>query len=216
MTTAEWLATFRSEMSDVQEPYLWSDAEVLGYADDAQKMLCRLTDGIADASSEATQLAYVAGDEWVDLSPLILKIRSSCNAASGAPILVVNQEDMPALGMRFDGRSGPVGSIVVGMEENRARLYPKAVADGAMQLTVFRLPAVTITSVDEPFEVGEQHHRHLLLWAKSLALLKQDAEAFDKSKSVEMSSMFRSYCDEVKKEQGNKRHKIRTVAYGGI
>jgi len=216
MTTAEWLALFRLEMSDASEPFLWSDVEVYGFADDAQKMFCRLTDGIADATSLLTSLVYQVDDEWVDLSPLILKIRDSVDAATGAPITVVNQEDMPGLGLRFDGRTGPARVLIVGMEENKARIYPRASLAGVMQLSVFRLPLVPIVSDADAFEIGEQHHRHLLLWAKHLALLKQDAETFDKNKAQEMEARFRAYCALAKQEQGNKRHKVRVVSYGGV
>ena len=34
---------FRSEVRDEATPYLWSDAEIYSYIDDAQKMFCLLT-----------------------------------------------------------------------------------------------------------------------------------------------------------------------------
>ena len=216
MTPSELRKLFRSEMSDVAEPYLWSDSEVYQYIDDAQKMFCRLTDGIADASSDATVIPVATDDTWLDLHPAILKIRAATRASDGAPLDVVNFEDLAGRGLRLDGRKGPLRLLITGMEENKLRLAEVAAGADTIQLLVFRLPLVDIDGGETDFEIPAQHHLHLLNWVKNLALLKQDAETFDKSKSQEFEAKFRSYCGQVQIEQQNKRHKVRTVAYGGL
>ena len=67
---------FRSEVRDEATPYLWSDAEIYSYIDDAQKMFCRLQGGIADASSAITRIDVMAGDVLVPISPLIVILKS--------------------------------------------------------------------------------------------------------------------------------------------
>ena len=47
MNSTELLGTFREEMNDLQTPYLWSDALLYRYINDAQEMFCRRTEGIA-------------------------------------------------------------------------------------------------------------------------------------------------------------------------
>ena len=122
-----------------------------------------------------------------------------------------------ARGIRLDGTTGALTTVIFGMEENQLRLARTASADDALQLLVFRLPLATLSGVaDEVFEIGEQHHYHLLSWAKRCALLKQDAETFDKNRSDDMEATFRAYCAQAKVEQGNKRHKVRNVSFGGI
>lgn len=220
MTPGEALALLRSGLSDVEAPQLWTDPELYTYIDDAQTMFCRLTDGIADASTVAvTKLTYVAGAEWLPLDPSILKIRSAFLVSTGAPLTVINQEDMANLGIRFDGSTGAVKHLITGMEENRLRCSPVASLGDSIQLSVFRIPLIRVTGVVGPpaniFEIPQQHHLHLLLWAKHLAYEKQDAETFDKFKSAEFADRFQAYCVKAKAEQRNKRHKVRTVAYGG-
>jgi hypothetical protein len=213
----ELLALWRAEMRDLKKPYLWCDEEFYAYLDDAQTQFCIFTDGISDASTAAVvQLPVAVGDEWLDLHPSILKIRGVTRASDAREVEVLNYEDMPARGMRFDGRTGPVTTLIVGMEENKVRVYPKASVTDDLRLLVFRLPLTRITKARQTLEVSERHHLHLLSWVKARALLKEDAETFDKNKSVEMENTFRAYCAQAKADQATKRHKVRVVRYGGI
>ena len=108
MNSSELLDLFRSEMGDTVEPYLWSDTDIFGYADDAQKMLCRKTDGISDASTTAvTEIAAVVDTDWVALHKSIKRIRSAIRTDTGRQIDIINRDDMPKRGWYFDGRTGP-------------------------------------------------------------------------------------------------------------
>jgi hypothetical protein len=111
---------------------------------------------------------------------------------------------------------GTLRALITGGSVNFARLYPKAAETTTVRLNVFRLPITTVSDDDEPFEIGEEHHRHLLLWIKHLAYSKQDAEAFDKTKATAFKTDFETYCFEVQAEQRRARHKTRIVAYGGL
>lgn len=216
MVAGELLALFRSEMGDIAAPYLWSDSEVYSYIDDAQKMFCRLTEGIADATTPAvTALSVVPGSGYLALHPSIKLIRSATRADNGRPVDVQNFENMERLGWRFDGRTGPVRGLIIGEQEDKVRPYPTPSETVQIKLMVFRLPLYTIEG-DDDLEIPEPHHRHLLLWAKSLAYLKHDSEAFDKVRSEGHEVRFRAYCKDTLVEQRRKRHKSRAVAYGGL
>lgn len=205
---------FRSEMSDTEEPYLWSDDEVDSFIEDAQRMFCRFTDGVADATTACvTQLNVKPGTTWLDTHPSLLKIRALRRADTGRPVEVLNEEDMPERNMRFDGRQGTVQALVVGMEADRARVWPDSSETVTLQATVFRLP---LKPAADGFEIAPVHHRHLLLWTKHLAYEKHDAETYDKRKSQEFEQAFRAYCEQAKDEERRKRHKPRSVVYGGI
>ncbi len=216
MLPSELLSLFRVEMSDLAEPYLWSDAFIIGAIDDAQKQFARKTDGLADASTPAVvDLAVVAGLDTLPLHPSILKIRAAHRTDTGRPVEVVNQEDMDTRGAYFDGRAGRLRALVIGAEPNVVRLWPVPNETITVRLSVFRLPIVTITD-DEPLEVAPQHRRHLLLWVKHLAYSVHDAETFDKTKAADFELAFETYCKRAAAEQARARYKPRTVAYGGI
>lgn len=219
MLPEEALVRFRSEVDDLVEPYLWSDELVLGYIGEAEVEFCRKTDGIADASTvPVTRITLVANTEWYALHASILKIRSAYRIDTGAPVTVLNAEDMPSRGMRWDGRAGQLSALVIGIEDRKVRTWPVPNETPTIQLSVFRTP-VTPVSVDNdagPFEVEAKHHASLLHWVKHLAYSKQDAETFDRTKAQEFERKFEAYCFDQKLEQRKLRHKPRAIAYGGL
>lgn len=215
MTSGDLLALFRSQVDDLETPYLWTDDEVYGYIDDAQSMFCRKTDGIADAVSAATAFAVLPNDSYKPLSHVIKKIRGATRADNGRPIEVLNFEDLAAKYMRYDGKTGPVTTLVIGEQDDTARTWPVSNETLTINLLIFRLPVVAITD-DQAFEISAEHHRHLLHWVFRMAFLKQDSETFDKQKSLESEKRFEMYCTEVTLEQRKKAHKTRVVMYGGL
>ena len=218
MTPAELLSQFRDEMSDTETPYLWGDTLVFGYIDDAQNQFCRATDGIPDASSALTTLSIVPPTEWYDLSPKIIKLRSAYRTDTGRPVPTYNQEKMAERAMFFDGRSGPLNAIIIGMEDAKVRVWPVPDETVTVKLTVFRYPLVTISdaNADTELEIQPQHHAHLLMWVKYRAYMKQDAETFNRTKADEFKAAFDAYCAQVKEEQRRARLVPRSVAYGGL
>lgn len=217
---------FRSEVRDEATPYLWSDAEIYSYIDDAQKMFCRLQGGIADASSAVTHLSVTAGDVFVSISPLILKLREARRSADGYDLQILNFEDMQShrlsndygysSGYRIDSTTGIVKAVVVGMETNKIRLVHIPQEDQTIELIVYRMPLDTITSVGgQALEIDEHHHRHLLHWMKHLAHQKQDAETYDRGRSDMFRTEFLAYCDQAKAERERREHKYRMTSYGG-
>lgn len=215
MTSGDLLALFRSEMNDAEAPYLWSDLEVYGYIDDAQKMFCRKTDGISDATkAKVVNITVTPDTDWVKTHPSIKLIRRATRMDTGRPIDVINNQDMLDRGWYFDGSKGPVKALVVGEEQHKAQVYPISNETMTIRLLVYRLPLELIEG-DQDFEIIERHHRHLLLWVKSLAYLKQDAETYDKSKANEFEGRFLAYCEQVTLEDRKEKHKTRVVRYGG-
>lgn len=212
MNSTELRTLFRSEFSDAVAPYLIADTSVYAYINDAQRMFCRLTEGIEDGRSFT--LPVVGGVEWYPIDPAILKLRRVADRASGREVTVVNQEHAATAGITFDGRSGPLRALVIGIEKGFARVWPVPVIASTLALETFRLPYPV--GPDEELEIDEQHHEHLLLWVKHRAYGNQDAEVRDDGKAAEYEQRFRAYCARARTEQGRARRVIGTVAYGGI
>ena len=216
---------FRSDVRDEATPYLWTSPEIYSYIDDAQKMFCRLQGGIADASSALTQLAVTAGNPWVAVSPLILKIRAASRSTDSYDLEILNYEDLQSprcvddygyrSGFRIDNTAGTVQAVVVGVEANRLRLVRIPTENQTIQLVVYRMPLTTISGTAQSLEIDEQHHLHLLDWMMYLAHKKQDAETYDRGRSDMFRSEFEAYCNQAKAERERREHKFRTVAYGG-
>lgn len=205
---------FRLDVDDNVAPYLWSDALIASYADEAQKMFCRLTNGISDSTSPLCTINIEAGEPFADLDKRILKVRRMQRASDARPITVANVEDMDSLGIRLTDQTGPVDYAITGMDENKIRWLRVPAADDEAQLTVFRLPLRTITTAKTPLEIGEQHHRSLLMWMKYLAYKRQDTDTYDARASDKNEAAFRAYCAQAKAEQDRARSKVRVVRYG--
>ncbi len=218
MKTADLLANFRADMVDKEEPYLWSDEEVYGYMEQAQVEFCRRTGGIGDASTPAvTMLDITPADVMVATHPSILTIHDAYDQDDGRPIEVINYKDLTRRGERLRAQPGTIRSLIIGMEPNKARAQPLVAETVSLQLLVDRLPLVKIdTTGTQDFEVDDQHLPTLLLWMKSLAYQKQDAETFDRSRAVDFEARFTAKTDTAKVEKERALHKTRVVQYGGI
>ena len=212
MTTTELLALFRSEVSDLELPYLWSDALVYGYIDEAQKQFCRQTVGIEDARSY--KLTIVADTEWYALDPKILKLRSVIDRATGIDVPTVPVEKMTQYGVRFNGVTGPVKVLVTGLQKGYVRAYPLPNTAAVLELRTFRLPEDVAAGDD--FEIDDQHVRNLLHWVKHKAYSMTDAETYDPKSAAANFAMWDSYCARALNEQSRLRHSAGTVVYGGL
>lgn len=228
VNSQELYDTFRSDIVDTALPYLWSEDEVWGYANDAYRMFVRLTGGIADFTSDATKISLVAGTDLYDTDPSILRVMTATLASTGEDVKVVNATDLPNLfsnatdygqmrTLSTKNTPGKVRWLVMGMQRNLTKVIQIPLEDDELHLYVYRMPFVKITDGSHPLDdIEEDHHIHLLKWMKALAYQKQDAETFDKNKSSEAEQAFRTYCLQAKAEWERYKSKVRSVSYGGI
>lgn len=155
MTPSELVARFRLDVDDDQAPYLWSDAEVWGYLNDAiQKWLGVPGGGVRDASTAAIcDLAVTAADPWLELSPLVTKIRSARLVSTGRTLRVITLEELFGMdGMANDlfpvstddlDLAGTIKALVIGMEDNKLRAVRIPDASDTVKLVVERLSKYT-------------------------------------------------------------------------
>ena len=225
MNTSDLYKLFRQDVVDLEEPYLWSNLEVFSYMDDAQITFCRYGVGIGDVTTdEVVRVPVVEGQEYADIHESILTIRKAELVSTNREISVMNLLESPQhdsdYGSVFSSstqhRPGPVRGIVVGEEYNKVRWVGVPQQSDEVLLSVYRLPLCAITGPDQNFEIRREHHRTLLDWMKHLAYGKQDAETFDKTKSIEHYEKFMASCAKAREEWERYKHKPRTIQYGGI
>lgn len=212
MDTTELLKLFRTEMRDVEKPYLFADDLVYTYINEAQQMFCRLTQGIEDGRS--FKLAVVQGTDWYPINKRILKLRKAYRTDTGREIEIVNQERLGDAGIRFSSRTGPIRVLAAGIQKGMLRAYPMPSEAVEVALDVFRLPSQV--GAGDSLEIDEQHHYSLLLWVKHLAYNVSDAETFDRNKAAECDVRFRAYCQQANAEQTRARRQVSPVQYGGL
>lgn len=217
MTNEEVIALFRIEMHDVVDPSMFADAQLYAYLDDAQKMFARNTGGIPDSTSSLATISYAINDSELILDQRILKVRAARLLSDGQRIEVLNYEDMDKYGMRFDGKTGPVRTLIIGMDETTVYPYPVPSIADSFKLVIDRMPLYDIVNANsDVLELASYHHLHLLDHMKALAYGNQDAEVFSKSKALEHEERFTQYCVKVTMEKARRKHKTRVVQYGGL
>lgn len=212
MDTTELLNLFRTEIRDLEQPYLFQDEQVYAYINAAQVEFCRRTQGIEDGRT--FKLNIVPGEEWYALNKRVLKLRKAYFTATGRPVEVINQERAEQQGVRFDGRPGPLKVLVAGIQKDSLRAWPLPNEAVEVTLDVFRLPKPV--GEGDQLEVDEQHHMALLHWVKHLAYSMHDADAFDRTKAAEHEAKFITYCERADAEQTRYRRQVGTVQYGGL
>ena len=223
MDSTSLIRAVRAELDDTIEPYFISDARLLRYIDEAQKMFCRIEGGIPDI----IDVPYQAGDEHIPLSGRILKIRSAqkIEPSGKSAIPVLNVEDVPRLrgvddygavpNGAINSAPGSVQGLVIGAKHGALMLHPTSAEDAVIRLFVFRTPLTDITDLGQEFEIAEQHHYSLSYWVKHLVLSTHDSEVFGKEINGENKVKFLEYCNLAKRDRERLEHKPRSVAYGG-
>jgi hypothetical protein len=225
MNTTELYDTFRSDVVDIERPYLWSDDEVYGYMDEAQIMFCRLAGGIADVTTtDVVRVPITAGEEYSPLHPSVLTIRQVRLASTGRDLALRNIFDGHTAGddygmvfvVQHEHRPGPVRGMVVGEQYDLCRWVSIPEVDDEAIISVYRLPLNPVKGEGQELEIRREHHRSLLFSMKHLAYSKQDAETFDRAKAAENEEKFEAYCRKAKEEWERYKHKPRSIKYGGI
>ena len=223
MLCSEIVALFRTEVSDVEMPYLWSDEEVLTYLNDAYIMFTRFMGGVSDSTSSITSLTVAAAARTVTFDDAIIRVVRAFRLSDGAELNVIENTDVPlvrdATGklslLRIGAQTGPVEFLVIGAGESEAQIFPSPTVGDTIKMQVRRIPVnrlglVSATSVDStPVDIRSEHHLHLIGWMKAMAYRKHDTETLDVVKAQENEDKFLRYCAQSVHEQERMRRKSR-------
>lgn len=227
MTPGEVIEEFRSQVSDENEPYLFSETEVLRWLIDAQDMFVRNIGGITDGSTNALiDIQLTADYPWSTFSPYILRIRSGRLLTLKKSIDFVHEADLAMYRTKDygfvisdyldDTDTGNPSVGILGITDGKIRWYKVPDADDTCRMHIYRLPYPRIVTEEDCFEIEEQHHIHLVMWMKHMAYGKEDAETYDKDLSESNERAFNAYTDKARKEKERQRFKPKQVRYGGI
>lgn len=224
MNSSELHEAFRSGLG-VERSRRLSDDDVWRFADEAYRGFVRLTGGIPDFTSAATAVALVASAKTSALSTTILRITRMTRRSDDADIKIINYTDLGSSAIadqdygssvvsRLDDTEGSVDYAILGMERNKVRWVLVPAAADTVDMMIYRLPLVRITTDDLTLEVEDTHHFALLDWMYHLAA--STPEVADRPMSNFHRDAFTAYCYRVKAENERYKHKTRVVSYGGV
>lgn len=235
-TTEELKNQFRLEADDIEAPgsgddsdSLWSDAEIFGYLDKAQKEFTRLVDYLADSTTPAVADAEViAADAWIDIDPGVTKIRRARLEIGKTKVFPITLREYEA-GIKADDYGVSANSsgwedltgvpkyIITDMEFDKGRLVPIPIANDVILMSVFRMSG-DIVDKDSLMEVGDSLHQEAIMnWVKKLAYSKHDVETYDEALADKFGADFRAYTAELKATVMRQRRRSgSSLAYGGL
>lgn len=209
MTPAALLSRFRLEVRDEVAPYLWSDAEIYAYMDQAQKDFCRYTGGLADTYT----VSLVASTATYSVSPRITKIEYVSRTSDDVEVAIINIGDVASGDYALNTDEGTVEAILTDVGADEIRCIPVPSASDTLSMIIKRMPLTDIDAGGDTLEIAEHHQTHLIPGMAYYAYRKQDAETFDRERSDQYHGTFLTYCDQAKRERERREHKPRGVVF---
>jgi hypothetical protein len=218
--TLEQLATvFRQRVDDLpgdivdqatawqndDDGLLWKNAEICGYADEAQTEVVRRTGGILDQHTNVgiNHITVAAGVQGYAYDKRILKIdrMKFVEDATGDEYVVTKRAPrwMDDHHREWDLEGNATGQGIVEYyveftEEKQFRLWRVPSVAGTLHLTTYRLPVnrLSWTLRNKLLEVRDEYQYDMLDWMMFRAYLKRDAE----TENPELAGIHKSLFDE--------------------
>ncbi|MFA5387503.1 MAG: DUF6682 family protein [Candidatus Paceibacterota bacterium] len=181
----------RSDLDDAAQPYLWSDDDLIEYADDAQNEACRRGRLLVDSTTADTcQIAVLAGTHTYALDARVIRVNRARLSGESRPLGFRQMRKLDDLSPGWEDWSGTPEVILPDWQEGSIRLVPSPDSAGTLNLTVVRLPLATINDPDDAFEVRDEHLRNLRHWIVYRAFLKRDSETYDPERAAQALALF--------------------------
>lgn len=197
MNVADYIAEFRSDLSDdAGEKPLWSDAEIVGWLNEAVQEANERAKLTEDSTTPAVcSIPVVAGTAVYALHPSVFQVKRV--ALNGRKIEESSVEAQDACGPSgWETRSGTPREYIFqqasGGNPASIRLVRVPSDAGTLTLTVYRgaLKKLSEDLDTQKPEVPERFHKHLKNWVYRCAYLKQDIETLDRTKAAEFEAIF--------------------------
>lgn len=181
MKLAQLVSLFRRRADDARAPYLWSDAEVIGFFNEAEREAAERGKLIHD--DETPEVCRIAIEDQArhSLHGSILNVRQArfLDVRGRYWLLqIASPEFIDRLNGSCPQRTGRPEYLVIHGNGQSVALWPSPAEPGELMLSVTRFPLCEMTGPDDSPEIPERWHVGLLDWALRCAYLKPDTDAF--------------------------------------
>ena len=236
-TLKELVTAFRQEADDLPADgttntnwenddtgLLWSNAEIVGYANQAEIELARRKPIRDDNTSAITTLTVSSGTTRVPYSSKILSIRRVryTEDASGDSLTLtkVTHQQLDAESDDWATDTGRPECYYENGDERTIVLDRIPDVDGTLALIVDRLPETSMRwayrHTDTP-QVAHEHHQDLVYYMLHRAYLKRDSETYNEESSRQYLGMFTSrvgprassHLEKVRREERNIKRRVK-------
>jgi hypothetical protein len=196
VTLAELRAQFRREADDLEATYLFSDASVLAWLNEAEREACKRMDLIHESESATfCVIATTASDSYYDLHAKTLRVtHAAWTPTDGDEVIltIIDRVELDRIDPDWRDDENTTARYVM-VEDKRLRLGWNPDSAGSLALECYRLPLADMAlDASEP-EIAAAHHAELVHWALHKAYRVPDTEVFNKAKSDEAKADFERY-----------------------
>ena len=195
MKVAEFIEAFRDTVADREVPPFWSDTQIVRYLNEAVQEACERAKLIEDRLTPAVCTVTLAPDvSTYQLHPSVFEIKRA--TLRGRPLDETSVEELDDDCPGWENWKGSPRLFIFdqasGARPASIRLVRIPTQADTLSLTVYRgaLNPLTATNGTAKPELPERFHERLKDWVYRCAYLKQDADAFDKSKAIEFEASF--------------------------
>lgn len=191
MTVADLIAEFRDRAFDQKSPPLWTDTQLIRWANDAQREACRRGKLLIDSTDDTIcSIDYDTVDPVLDLDTRIISIREAIVDGQTIPLDEYLLSRMNELfpGWRSAAAQFPMGYIK-DYGSKQIRLYPQPTQAGTVLLSVVREPLEDMAKTDEP-ELPARYHMSLVEWLLYRAYSLQDPDTCDPQRAQKALTAF--------------------------
>jgi hypothetical protein len=186
MTKADLLSYARMRLDDTVQPYLWSDAELTRYLEDAESEAAeRARLLVVSGVAEYCAITLEEGTASYELDPLVFWVEKARVSSERYPLTRTSRERMDADFLNWEDDSGTPERFFV--EDGTITFHPVPAGAGTANMTVCRLP---VSPMGTSPEIHARHHMRLLDWVMRQAFMKRDSDTFDEKRAMLHESLF--------------------------
>jgi len=182
----------KSWLYDAQPEYLWTDAELVQYAVQAEIEACRRQNLIVDKTTEDyCTIATVAGTSTYAIDAKVIKIIQAKLDSQDLPLAQVTRVEMNDINPYWQSANAQQGTPKHFMceAEGELILIPTPALPDTLRLIVSRYPAEDVT-LATAFEIPERFHLDLIPYICHLAYLKPTKLTYNLDRSTMYGNMF--------------------------
>src|SRR5438045_1733341 len=159
MKLEELVEIFRTETDDLDaQGYLWTDDEVLDFANDAQNEACRRARLLVDATdTDICRVAITAGTASYPLDARVIFVRWAKLSLQNYSLKRAYVKDLTDI-VNWQAHTGTPTNYVTSWETGKILLYRSPVVDDTLSLRVVRMPLEEMDSFDDTPEINARYH----------------------------------------------------------
>lgn len=170
---------------------LWSQEEILEYAQDAENEACERADLIIDETTNLTNVSVNTSTGTYALAVTITDIKSAKMANGTEPLMETSERVLDNTVPSWRSATGTPRSYAK-TPTNNIIIYPKPATADTINMTVARFPN-TPMAVDGGPEVDARYHAGLLEWILHRAYMKNDSETLNVDKANDHAKKFEAF-----------------------